>query len=151
MRNRPTNRGFTLIEVIIAVMILAFSLTTLLGLQSSSTDQAIRTRNKQQAMLMARKIMSSVELQGSLIKPMKLSADANQVLERFLMADPSEKKKKSEKTVAGLPLNADIAIEFWNMEGLPEKSVLKIALVVSWSPNPADSVEVLYFVPAELE
>lgn len=149
-RKLNTQRGFTLIEIIIAVMILAFSLTALLGLQSSATDQAIRTRNKQQAMLMARKIMSAIELQGAIVQNTKIEAPAAQVLQKFLVQDPQETKKEKTAASTELPLTANLTIEYWPVEGLPEKSIQKVSLSLFWSSNPADTIDVVYFIPAEV-
>lgn len=141
--NKRLQQGFTLIEIIIAVMVLAVSLTTILGLQSSSTDQAIRTRNKQEAMLIAREIMSAIELQGSAIENISLNTSALEVLQKYLPPD----KQKKNRAETGLPLQADLSIDFWAMKGLPDKSVKKVSLVVYWSDNPQDKISIIYFIP----
>lgn len=136
-------RGFTLVEIIIAVMILAVSLTTILGLQSSSTAQAIRTKNKQEAMLAAREIMAAIELQGATVENISLNSTVEEVLKKYL---PPE-RTKSGKIGSSLPLRADLSIDFWATKGLPDKSVKKVALVVYWSDNPQDKISIIYFVP----
>lgn len=54
--------GFTLIEITISIVILATALTILLGLQSSSVQRAVYDRNAQQAMLIAREILSAIDI-----------------------------------------------------------------------------------------
>ena len=54
--------GFTLVEVVIAILVLAGSLVVLLGLQSSAVTKALRDRNQLQAMLAARHIFAAVEV-----------------------------------------------------------------------------------------
>lgn len=144
VKRHSVQSGFTLIEIIIAVMILAISFTTILGLQSSSTDQAIRTRNKQQAMLMAREIMSAIELTGTAIENTSMNAPARVVLEKYL---PADSKKPIEKDPTALPLTADLNINYWGVKGLPDKSIKRVTLKLYWSDNPQDKIVIEYFIP----
>lgn len=61
-RPRRTSSGFTLIEVTVSIVILATSLTILLGLQASSVQRAVYDRDAQQAMLIAREILSAIDI-----------------------------------------------------------------------------------------
>ena len=59
----PRNKGFTLLEVIIAVAIIAIALTTLLGSQSQSVSFANSAKFETMAALLAQSKMSEVEIQ----------------------------------------------------------------------------------------
>ena len=61
MGGRRRSSGFTLIEVVFAVLILAGSLVVLLGLQTSSLQLTGRGKMTQQAMLYARRILAPIE------------------------------------------------------------------------------------------
>lgn len=136
--------GFTLVEIVIAVAVLSISLITLLGLQASATSEAVRTRNKQSAMLMARRIMSNIELDTDLLTDKSVNGTAEELLNQFGTSDPADSSHGgTEATLMG-----DLNIQSWKIEGLPEDSIKRIQLKVSWSASPEDKVEVIYFVPS---
>lgn len=139
------SRGFTLLEIVIAVAVLSISLITLLGLQAAATSEAVRTRNKQQAMLMARSIMTNIELDLDVLKDSSIQAPAEELLNQYGTPDPNDKTEK--KPLDQVPLFGELEIKTWNIPGVPDDSLRRIKLRVSWSNNPADSIEVLYFVP----
>lgn len=56
--------GFTLIEILAAIMILAASLTILLGTQTNYVDAYIREENSTKAALYASYLMTFIEIQG---------------------------------------------------------------------------------------
>lgn len=61
-RRSPTRRGFNLLEVMIALAVLAVTMTALLAAQSSSLDKSARARNLSIATLLARGKMIDLEL-----------------------------------------------------------------------------------------
>src|SRR5210317_2286578 len=60
MTKIPRNKGFTLLEVIIAVAIIAIALTTLLGSQSQSVSFANSAKFETMAALLAQSKMSEL-------------------------------------------------------------------------------------------
>lgn len=150
-RARRHSYGFTLIEVAFAVLILSGTLVTLLGLQSSSIQRAVRDRNKQQAMLIARQIFSSIETAS-------INASDKNSLEIGERTESPDKIANEILQNASNPANpldpenrflATLKVEYWDIKGLPENSVKRVSLTVSWSDNPLDKVSVIYFVPSE--
>lgn len=142
---KKKNSGFTLIEIVIAVTILSLSLITLIGLEGAATSEALRTRNKQFAMLMARRIMTNIELDAEVLTDQTLTDSAEGVLNQFGTDDPADRATERSSDV---PMSAELSIKGWNIPGLPDDSVKKVTLRVFWSSNPVDSIEVVYFVPA---
>ena len=63
MTKNCTNKGFTLLEVMIAVAIIAIALTTLLGSQSQSVFFANSARFETMATLLAQSKMSEITIQ----------------------------------------------------------------------------------------
>ena len=63
MTKNFANRGFTLLEVMIAVALLAVALTTLLGSQSQSVSYANSAKFETMAALLAQSKMSEIALQ----------------------------------------------------------------------------------------
>lgn len=138
--------GFTLIEIIIAVMILAISLTTLLGLQSASMNQAVRTRNAQEAMLAARTIMSGIEYAGGSLKNREFKGTVTEVAKNFIIGDVFKPLEAKQQII---PLQAFVKIEYWPVKGLPDDAMQKITLTVSWSSATTDQVTIYYFQPSK--
>jgi len=64
MTKNLSAKGFTLLEVMIAVAIIAIALTTLLGSQSQSVSFANSAKFETMAALLARSKMSEIEMQG---------------------------------------------------------------------------------------
>ena len=64
MKNNLSNKGFTLLEVMIAVALLAIALTTLLGSQSQSVSFANSAKFETMAALLAQSKMSEVVLES---------------------------------------------------------------------------------------
>jgi general secretion pathway protein I len=58
------NRGFTLLEVLVALAILAVSLVSLLGLHNYSLALVIREQNLTPALLLAQEMMTRTHLEG---------------------------------------------------------------------------------------
>ena len=65
MAARSKNSGFTLLEVMVAVALMAVALTTLLGSQSQSVSFANSAKFETMAALLARGKMSELVTQGS--------------------------------------------------------------------------------------
>ena len=78
-------------------MVLSISLITLLGLQSAATKIALRTRNKQEAMLASRTLMSAIEYAGGEIKNQHTSGPVSQVALRFLSKEAVRPLEAQEK------------------------------------------------------
>lgn len=62
MVKNPDNRGFTLLEVMVALSIILIVLTALIGTQSQGMSLAIESKFQTAASLLARDKMSSLEL-----------------------------------------------------------------------------------------
>lgn len=63
MMNKITHKGFTLLEVMVAVALLAIALTTLLGSQSQSVSFANSAKFETMAALLAQSKMSEITMQ----------------------------------------------------------------------------------------
>ena len=142
MKKRP-QLGFTILEIIIAVMILAASLTTLLSLQTSAMSQALRTRNALEAMLASRAIMAGVEFAADELNEQKREGTVVDVARFFLKEEALAPLIAKQSSV---PLNAALIIEPWNLPKLEENTLLRLTLEVSWSPAPQDKIVTYYFL-----
>lgn len=150
-RRKVKLSGFTLIEVIFAIVILSGSLIVLLGLQSSAIDKALRDRNQLDAMLLARNILAALEIQEDIIDN-SVQGSALQLIKDF-NAVPAEDYEELERFS---DFQADLQIEDWQTpaelaEQISDAGPLmkKLYLKIFWSDLPDDQIEIVYFVPAK--
>jgi prepilin-type N-terminal cleavage/methylation domain-containing protein len=141
-------RGFTFIEVIIAVMLLAAATGILIGLESSAVQRLIYDRNTQQAMLAARRIMSMIEInQDDLSIANQLQGPVLTVLNQLGAPNNGTEQER----IALEALNASIMVEPWTPPGnnIEENSMNRITLSIAWGPTPDEAFTIVYFIPAE--
>jgi prepilin-type N-terminal cleavage/methylation domain-containing protein len=147
---RRRQGGFTFIEVLLALVILASASAILVGMQSAAISRAIRDRNAQQAMLFARRIMSSVEILGE-SGDIQASDEqpALQMMQAYGVPNPSSDLEKK----ALEPLKASLMVEEFPLPiPIPNKDpalLRKLTLKVSWGTNIDDSFVVASLLPAK--
>lgn len=145
-RTVKQEKGFTLAEVIIAILILAGSLAVLLTLQSASVKKALRDRNQMHAMLLARSIFSSLEIQENLYDLDREDSVRN-ILEDYNAVPDVEDLKDLDR------LSAHLKVEEWeNPEMLADLNLganllRRVYLKIFWGETPDDQLEVVYFIP----
>ncbi|PID71813.1 MAG: hypothetical protein CSB34_05340 [Desulfobulbus propionicus] len=110
-----TNQGFTLLEVMIAVAVIAIALTTLLSSQSQSLSVVTEARFDAEAAMLARKKLTELRLEGF----DELGDDNGLFEERF--AGYGWKTEVTELT--------EDAINIPEVDGLLKQVVLTIYLV----------------------
>lgn len=141
-------RGFTFVEVIIAVMLLAVATSVLIGLESSAVQRLIRDRNTQQAMLAARRIMSMIEIQqDNLTLANQIQGPVATVLSQIGAPTITDEAER----LALEPLNASVTIEPWTPPGnnIEENAMNRITLSIAWGPTPDEAFMIVYFIPGE--
>jgi prepilin-type N-terminal cleavage/methylation domain-containing protein len=141
-------RGFTFIEVIIAVMLLAAATSVLIGLESSAVQRLIYDRNTQQAMLAARRIISMIEInQDDLSLANQLQGTVPTVLNQLGVPAGNDEQER----LALESLNASVLIEPWTPPGnnIEENAMNKITLNIAWGPTPDEVFTILYFIPSQ--
>lgn len=147
IRRHAHSRAFTLIEITFAILILAGSLVVLLGLQSSSLDRAVRDRENQSAMLLARKILTMVEVFHEDITIDKTSGEVDKVLEDLFgrgveYSEPLDPDKLYKAEVRIVPLQ---------IPPLDKDVMKRLELVIYWSDDPLDQVILYYYFPIPLD
>lgn len=149
---REHKKGFTLVEVVIAILILAGSLVVLLGLQSASVTKALRDRNQLQAMLAAKHIFAAVEVfqqfddRDDTLPVYQLLKDLDALPD---VGDSAEEEELYARMEARIQIG-----EWENPEALAplgaDKNLLKrIYLQIFWGESPDDQMEIVYFIANE--
>lgn len=139
------DRGFTIIEIVIAVAILATALVTLLGVQASILERTVRDRNVQQAMLLAREALAAIE---SLDEPLDLQSEQmpiGQLLEKLGIEHGAWDAELEQLDL----YTAQFNVTAWGIPGLDDEAMKRVSLVLFWGPDPRDQFEVVYFIPQD--
>ncbi len=123
------NRGFTLLEVMIAVALLAVALTTLLGSQSQSVSYANTAKFETMAALLAQSKMSEITLQSDL-SPSSDSGDFGDDYPGYTW----------EVTVSDISIEGSEAISNYLMQ---------VDLTVTWGVFSYESRLYQYVIPEE--
>jgi hypothetical protein len=144
--SQPVN-GFTLLEVIFAIILLTLGIMPLLGIESATINRLYRNNNEVYATLLARDMMSLIE------------SSPTWTLDNWDSTRPASEllSQMSQRINGGAyihPLESEIAsysmhlvISPLELQGVPPGSVIKISLEVSWSDNPLDKVSFNYIRP----
>ncbi|MCB0317173.1 MAG: hypothetical protein KDD56_00345 [Bdellovibrionales bacterium] len=139
-KNRSS--GFTIMEIVIAILILAASLTTLLGLQSASIKRTLLDKNQQKAMLAARAILAAIESQKSADDVQNSQGTVIQVLKQLIPLPPVEIPVDD-------PLNAftaEIQVLPAELPGLQGNVMKQVFVRVDWGETEAESLSINYFI-----
>lgn len=146
MRRTSNNQaGFTFIEVMVALIILASASGILVGMQSSAIARAIRDKNAQQGMLLGRRIMASVEALG----PQGLVGDfegepALNALQKWAIPEPTDDVDKKALAPFYVTLTTeDLVLPLPNIAQDPMKKML---LRVTWGKEVDESFNVMYLM-----
>lgn len=147
------SEGFTLIEVTLAILILAVGLSVIIGLQSSTVNQSIRERNKEVALLAGRRLLSQLEISEEDLEPVDLSAPLPELLAKYNADEKggqSEGSRNSESSVGPnlSSFQGTLKIEPWGIPDVNPEALRRVTLTIAWGPNRIDSATILYFIPS---
>jgi prepilin-type N-terminal cleavage/methylation domain-containing protein len=140
-------KAFTLIEIVIAVAILGAAMVTLIGLQSSAISLTVSDDLRIEAIGVARRILSHVDLLKADLKDTKAQGSPSEVLAAIApSADPLGTSQDSR-------MNVSLSIEPWDVTTLipnaPPNVLKRVTLTIAWSQNPLDSITIHYTVALE--
>ncbi len=144
MKNHSSQSGLTLPEVIIAIVLFAGAMITILGLQSSNLARANEDKNKIKAMLAAREILAAIEIQED---PIPLGTQEGTV-EKVLSSLIDLPERPEDSIYGNLLVTMNISNVALPLLG--EAAMQKVEIVVSWGDLPFESFRTSYFIPGEL-
>ncbi len=136
--------GFTLIEISIAILMLATSLVVLIGLEQSSMQRAINDKDRRVALSVARRIMSDIEIK-------KITIDIDQKKEDkllnflkqndFELEDDDIEKKNLEKFSIVLQASSP------PLAGIEQDNLIKlIELTISWGETNREKLYLIRYI-----
>jgi len=148
MAGTGKDSGLTLIELSFAILILTGSFMVLISLHSSSVEQAIRSRNSQHAMLVARRIMAAIEASENSVDIQSREASALDILYDLMPQSP-ESIRTDQNDVNLNNMGARLDVQYWEMPGLESEAVKRVMLEIFWGENSYDAFRIVYFIPGD--
>lgn len=147
MRRGKHQRGFTFVEIIIALSLLAIAAGLLIGLQSAAVQRTLRDRSAQQAMLAARRIMASIEANAD---KLQISDQSNEPLSAVLQTlgapAPSAADNNNKQELDNLRVSLQFVDWDLPLENIENPAMRKVILTISWSDSPEDSFKIDYLM-----
>lgn len=125
---------------------MAAASVTLIGMQSAAIARTVRDRNAQQGMLLARRIMASIEASSD--NPMDIPTFENEsgigALQKFGIPEPSDDIDKRALAPFQVTLVGDeLQLPLPNVDQDPLK---KLSLRVSWGPAIDETFMITYLM-----
>ncbi|NLF26237.1 MAG: hypothetical protein GX589_11355 [Deltaproteobacteria bacterium] len=146
--------AFTLIEVTIALLVLASSLVVLLGLQTSSVQRSLRDRAQQEAMLAARSILSAIEINSTDLEAQDTTDSAAELLRKLTKAHSAPQTELlPDKYQANLRVE-DLEIPVPNTDPKFAENMIglkQVLLTIFWGERPDQELRVVFLVPSEIK
>ncbi len=126
MATKRTQRGFTLLEVLIAMSIVALALVPLLGLHARNINLTIRDQNYTRATLLARDKISEIQYRAAVNGIGAVASDAG----------PCEGHP-------GFLYETDV-------QPTELETVRQVVVRIAWGDGPGNQLQVVYFVRGDL-
>ena len=137
---RRSTAGFTLIEVTVAIAILALSLTTLIVLHTRYTKAYLADVSLMRAALIAREVMTAMELE----KEAPEEGVKNGRVTDLLLDIPEDTSGSSRKKELS---SWHYVRRVTNIDVQDVKDALRrVDLTIQWGDSPSDSYSVVYFM-----
>lgn len=145
-RKRHETSGFTFIEVVIALAVMASAAGIIIGMQGAALRRTVRDTNAQQAMLAARRIMASIEALNP--KNFNLQTQENQPVSEVLQTLGIGSLSDKDEVAAMSALSASLLVQDWPIPLLEKEALMKrITLRLFWGPGWDEAFEVIYLLP----
>lgn len=143
MIKRPyAQRGFTLIEVMIALVLLASASALLVGMQSAAVNRTIRDSSAQQALMVARRLLAMIET----IPDTEFNLSSQGEQSAIALMEQLQIPMEDTSTDNGLlnKLSATLQVDDWLLPvpGAEETPMKKIVLNLSWGPSQQDNISI---------
>jgi prepilin-type N-terminal cleavage/methylation domain-containing protein len=151
LQNR--HAGFTLIEITLAVLILASGLSVILGVQSSIIGRTLEDQRVLRAMLAARTVLSALEIRHKPLEVGTSEGSVKEILEKFSTPDNDD----SENSEVPDDLHLALTVEFQPL-ALPDpsgktpgsqndKALKRLTLTVGEATSTEEILRITSFIP----
>jgi prepilin-type N-terminal cleavage/methylation domain-containing protein len=145
-KHKPRDAGFTFIEVVIALAVMASAAGIIIGMQGAALRRTVRDTNAQQSMLTARRIMSSIEAVDP--KNFNIQSQENQPALAVLQTLGVTSVGDKDEAAAISAINATLLVEDLPIPLIEKEALMKkIVLRLFWGPGVDEALEVIYLMP----
>lgn len=145
----PNSAGFTLIEVLIALLVLATSMIVILSLQGSIMSRTVQDSRAQRALLASRLILSLIEAQEATLPLVNDQGNAAEVIRAI--APEGGNLPASFNPQDLFDIQASITTQPWTPGGIAANSLKKFVVTLRWGDGPSESLETTYLGTEELK
>jgi prepilin-type N-terminal cleavage/methylation domain-containing protein len=148
MSRSRKQRGFTFVEITVALALLATAATILMGMQGAAVRRTIRDSNAQAAMLVARRIMASIEIlkDSEFMISTQSDGPVRDLLQQLNIIGIGERSESAaiDQMTARVTVD-DLQIQMPFEE--KQEELKRITLRLSWGPGSDESMQVVYQRP----
>ena len=145
-KHEPRDAGFTFIEVVVALAVMASAAGIIIGMQGAALRRTVRDTNAQQSMLTARRIMSSIEAVDP--KNFNIQSQENQPALAVLQTLGVTSVGDKDEAAAISAINATLLVEDLPIPLIEKEALMKkIVLRLFWGPGVDEALEVIYLMP----
>ncbi len=147
MCSEQNDKGFTLVEIAIAVAILGVALVTLVGLQTRMLDTYFIEKNRVKASLYAQYLMAMVEVQPEPPEVGNESRDLKDALEDAGYFD-KEGFERADQTIEGWRYTRQVVPLGLPVSGgdVMDDALRRVDIVIEWGPSDDEEFDLTYFI-----
>jgi prepilin-type N-terminal cleavage/methylation domain-containing protein len=141
-----SQQGFTLLEVMIAVTILAATLTTVYGLQAANARATLYITNQNRAVLLSRQFFAYLQTRPDDLGPLTpqtVQGSLDQIYGAIGLRPPNFSDDERSRFTARL------IIDQWPLAQFLPKPIRRLQLQLRWSPTATDQLTTHLFLPPE--
>jgi len=150
LSKKDSQSGFTFIEVTVALALLAVAASILIGMQGAAVKRTLRDISAQEAMLVARRIMASIELlkDSDASLPSQSSGSVRDLLQQLNITGIGEKPGSSaiDRMTASISVD-ELQIQMPYEEKLEQMKL--VTLKLSWGPGSDEWIQLVYQRPPQ--
>jgi prepilin-type N-terminal cleavage/methylation domain-containing protein len=145
-----TDGGFTFIEVTVALALLAVAASILIGMQGAAVRRTLRDTNAQTAMLVARRIMASIEILSD--AEFSLATQSNSPVKDLMQQLNISGIGERTESPALDAMTASVSVDDIEIPIPMNESVeqmRRIVLRLSWGTGSDESIQLVYQRPRQ--
>jgi prepilin-type N-terminal cleavage/methylation domain-containing protein len=145
-----TDGGFTFIEVTVALALLAVAASILIGMQGAAVRRTLRDTNAQTAMLVARRIMASIEIlsDAEFSLATQSNAPVKDLMQQLNITGLGERTESPALDAMTASVSVDdIEIPIPMNESVEQ--MRRIVLRLSWGTGSDESIQLVYQRPRQ--
>jgi prepilin-type N-terminal cleavage/methylation domain-containing protein len=147
---RLSTAGFTFIEVTVALALLAVAASILIGMQGAAVKRTLRDTNAQTAMLVARRIMASIEIlnDSEFSLATQSNAPVKDLMQQLNITGLGERSESPALDMMTASVTVD-DIEIPMQVNETVEQMRRIILRLTWGPGADESIQLVYQRPRQ--